>query len=59
MAGRPPLGRAAKTEIATVRLTEEEAEDLARIYGSPGKALRALVNKDRYKRNGTINAPRK
>lgn len=59
MAGRPSLGSSTKSKIVSVRLTEEEVQDLTKAYGSAGKALRMLVNKDRFKRNGTINAPRK
>lgn len=40
---RPALGTQAKTEVASVRLTKDEAEALRAQYGTTTKALRALV----------------
>lgn len=42
--GRPGIGRAAKSAIASVRLTEEEKAELTSVFGSPAKGLRALLN---------------
>lgn len=42
--GRPPLGSAAKTQPTSVRITESERKLLERIYGSPSKALRAILD---------------
>jgi len=41
---RPAIGKAAKSEIVTVRLTQREVADLTRQYGSAGKGLRALLS---------------
>lgn len=41
---RPSLGSAAKNKPATVRLTPREAADLTRIFGSPSKGLRAILD---------------
>jgi predicted nucleic acid-binding protein len=43
MAGRTPLGSAAKKKIISVRVTEEEAAVLKARYGSPTRALRAFI----------------
>jgi hypothetical protein len=40
---RPALGRAAKSIIATVRITAREEALLRKRYGSTSKALRAFV----------------
>ena len=41
---RPALGQqAVRSEMVCVRLTKREVEVLTRIYGSPGKGLRALL----------------
>ncbi len=44
---RPSMGRQAKTVTACVKISEEEAQDMTRQYGSPGKGLRALLNQKR------------
>lgn len=41
---RPAIGKAAKTEMVSIRLNEREVIELTRTYGSPGKGLRALLN---------------
>lgn len=43
---RPPLGKAARTKIISVRVTEDEAQELTRRYGKPSRALRILVSND-------------
>lgn len=43
---RPPLGKTARTVMKSVRLTEAEDKILTEKYGTSGKALRALVNKE-------------
>lgn len=41
---QPSLGAAAKTEIASTRVTKTEAAVLEARYGSKSKALRKLVD---------------
>lgn len=41
---RPLIGDAVKDKVISTRVTEEEAVKLTAIYGSPAKALRALVS---------------
>lgn len=43
---RPRLGKSARTVMKSVRLTETEDKLLTAKYGTSGKALRALVNKE-------------
>lgn len=45
--GRPALGPRVKEKTIAVRVTEEEKKELAEKYGSPTKALRALINADK------------
>lgn len=40
---KPRLGSAAKTQVLTVRVTQDEKDALTDRYGSPTKALRALI----------------
>lgn len=44
---RPAIGKAARTEMVSVRLTEKEVAELTRQYGSAGKGLRALLAANR------------
>lgn len=41
--GRPPLGAAAKSKVASVRITPAQEEALIDKYGTVSRALRALV----------------
>lgn len=43
--GRPPKGRGGKSIHAAIRLTEQEAAELTSRYGTPGKGLRAALNR--------------
>lgn len=41
---RPRLGKAAKSSVIAVRVTEAEKAALTAKHGSPTKALRTLIN---------------
>lgn len=41
--GRPSLGKQAKTKVISIRVTEAQARALAERFGSPTRALRALI----------------
>lgn len=42
--GRTPIGPAARKNTASIRLTDDEKNELSRRFGNPGKALRSFVN---------------
>ena len=44
--GRPPTGRAAKTEVVACRLTESEKKVLTARYGKPALFLRRMIDEE-------------
>lgn len=48
---RTPLGRAKRAVVVSVRLTEDEARELAELYGSKEKGLYALYVQWKEKRD--------
>lgn len=48
---RTPLGRAKRAVVVSVRLTEDEARELAELYGSKEKGLYALYVEWKEKRD--------
>lgn len=49
---RNPLGRAKRSVVVSVRLTEDEANELAELYGSKEKGLYALYVQWKEKQGG-------
>lgn len=51
--GRPRLGAAVKSVVASIRLDEYESRDLRSEHGTTSKALRTLVDREvqRIRRN--------